>query len=247
MNRQEREHDPKSLRQRRIARREAIARSNGWSGPWPPDKPCIESAADCQNYLSRLEAGEQRAGFLTALGKNLVAFFEHLQPEHFRRFAAVLLKVAENPQASHRTRLRAVQAAIRPLQRTVMLLPRLEKAGERSLQAHLESLLLAFCRELSTDGFGRLARVLMDLSGPAAKEVSDKVRACEAALTTVTQAMGMLAALTTMQQHRAEDMNDPEMRGRWMEEADRELAEMEAEIQAGIEEGRRAEKPISRN
>jgi hypothetical protein len=65
------------------------------------------------HYLTWLEAGEQRAGFLAALGSNLVAYFEHLRPEHFQRFAAVLLHAAENPKASHRTRLRAVQAAIR--------------------------------------------------------------------------------------------------------------------------------------
>jgi len=225
------------LRRLRLERREAEARGDGWLGPWPPDKPQIESAPDCERYLTRLEGGEQWAGFLAALALNLVAFFEHLQPEHFRRFAAVLLDVAENPQASHRSRLRAVQAAIRPLRRAVTMLPKLEKAGDGSLQAHLESLLMAFVQKLSADDFGRLAALLVDLAGPAAKTASDKVRACEAALTTVTDAMAMLTELQALQERRTpdDDVNDPETRRR-AEEAESELRQMEAEIQAGIEE-----------
>lgn len=247
MNHHVAEDNGKPLRRLRLERREAEARRNGWIGPWPPDKPSIDSAADCERYLCRLEAGEQRAGFLTALGSNLVAFFEHLEPEHFQRFAGPLLDVAQDPRASHRTRLRAVQAAIRPLRRAVTILPKLEKAGDDSLQAHLEALLMAFCRELSADDFGRLAALLADLAGPAAKTASDKVRACEAALTAVAEAMGMLSDLTAMQRRWQPDfdLNDPEVR-RGMEAAARRMAEIEAEAEAEAEEARRTGKPAWR-
>ena len=175
----------------------------------------------------------------------MVAFFEHLTPEHFERFAEVLLDVAENPRASHRSRLRAVQAAIRPVRRAVAILPKLQKAGDGSLQTHLESLLMAFCQRLSAEHFGRLAGVLVELTGPAAKTTSDRVRACEAALTVVTDAMGMLSELKAMEARRAPsvDMNDPERRRR-LERAARELAEMKARTQAELEQERRGGKRV---
>jgi hypothetical protein len=168
-----------------------------------------------------------------------VAFFEHLKPEHFQRFARVLLDVAQNPKASHRSRLRAVQAAIRPLRQAVTILPKLEKAGEPSLQAHLESLLIAFCRELSPDGFARLAAVLVELAGPAAKTTSDKLWACEVALTAVTDAMGMLSELRAMRRPQAPfwDMDDRKMR-ELKEQSAREIAEIRAETKARMEKDR---------
>lgn len=210
MSKREPKNNGKPLRRLRIERREAEARGNGWQGAWPPEKPKIDSAADCEHYLCRLEGGEQRAGFLAAIGTNLVAFFEHLKPEHFERFADVLLDVAENPNASHRSRLRAVQATIRPLRRAVALLPKLEPAGDGSLQKHLESLLGGFLRKLSAEDFGRLGRVLVELTGPAAKTTSDKVRACEAALTTVTEAMAMLAEVTKIERDLTVDPPQPD-------------------------------------
>jgi len=58
-----------------------------------------------------------------------------------------------------------------------------------------------------------------------------------AALTTVTEAIGVLAELAAMQRHGVADMdlNDVEMRRR-MEDAERELAGMEAEIPAAVEQ-----------
>lgn len=239
----------KPLRRLRIEKREAEARDSGWSGLWPPEKPCIESAADCERYLTRLESGEHRAGFLGAVGNGLVAFFENLETEHFRRFAAVLFEIAQDPTASHRTRLRAVQAAIRPLRRAVGILPRLGGAGDNSLQARLESLLAAFCEALSADDFAALGAVLVELTGPAAKTASDKVRACAGALTLVTEAMQMLLDLKSAARSRplpGPDLDDPETQRR-MDEVDRELAEMDAQFQADFDEERRTGKPVRRD
>ena len=237
-------HDRKPLRRIRVEKRETTARRNGFFGEWPPTKPRIESAADCAHYLARAEAGEHRAGFLAALGSNLVAFFQDLQPEHFRRFAVLLLDVAENPTASHRSRLRAVQAAIRPLHRAVAILPKLGKADDGALRRHLEGLLMAFCEELSADDFGRLAALLIELTGPKAKTPSDRVRACEAALTIVTDGMAMLAKLGAMARRwRNDDVRDnPEVQA-----AMARLRAVKAEVEADREEERRTGKPVRRD
>jgi hypothetical protein len=244
MNRQRSEHDPKPLRRLRLERREAQARRNGYTGAWPPVRACVRSAADAEHLIARLESGEARATFLTAIGTRLVAFFEGLTPEHFRRLAITLLDIAQSPKTAHRSRVRAVRAIIKPLGQAITLLLRLEKAGQPSLQGHLESLLMAFIQELSTDDFAGLAALLVDLNGSAAKTTGDKLRGGEAVLATVTEAMRMLAELRAMQERRTpdNDVNDPEMRRR-REEADAELAEMEsdisqAEIQAGAEDER---------
>lgn len=246
MDQQRPKDEGQPLRRLRVERREAQARGNGWSGPWPPEKACIESAADCEHYLTRLESGEHRAGFLGAVGNGLVAFFQNLQPEHFRRFAAVLFNIAQDPTASHRTRLRAVQAAIRPLHRAMRVLPRLKDAGDQSLQTHLQTLLAAFCQELSADDFAALGTIMIELTGPAAKTASDKVRACTAALTLVTEALEMLVDLRSVARTLpppGPDPNDPEVQRR-REAIERELDEMEARILAEIEEERRTGKPV---
>lgn len=244
MYQQKPDDNGKPLRRLRIERREAEARGRGWTGSWPPEKPHIESAADCEHYLARLEEGELRAGFLAAVGSKLVAFFRELKPEHFRRFAAVLLEIAEDSGVAHRSRLRAVEAAIRPLRRAVTILPKLQKAGDGALQTHLESLLMAFCEALSAEHFGGLARVLVELTGPAARTTTDRLRAIEAALTAVTNAMAMLSELQVMQQQcPAEiDENHPAV-----QEAERELREIEAEVAAELEEVRRTGKPVRRD
>ena len=239
------EQADESERQIAFEQREAEARARGWVGTWPPEKPHIESPADCEHYLTRLEDGEERAGFLAALSTSLVKFFEELQSDHFRRFGAILLQVAENPKATSRTRLRAVQAAIRPMRQAIAILPKLSRASDGSRQGHLIALLSAFFDELGHDRLQRLARVLVNLAERDAKSLSDRVRTVEAALKIVTDTMEMLVEVRKMYVP-GPDMNDPELQ-RKLEEARREMAEMIAEIDADDEEERRTGKPIRRD
>ncbi len=191
-------------------------------------------------YLARLEAGEQRVGFLTALARHLVTYYETLEPGHYARFAAVVIEVAENPDAFHRSRLRAVQAVPRVFQGATKLLARLASDGDDGRWNHLEQLLSAFCQQLPPESIARLAGVLRELAGPAAKSTSDVLRAIQASLKGAREALAMQAELQALQRHYqpAYDANDPQMRLR-MEAAERELAQIDREIEAELEEEKR--------
>ncbi|MBN2447725.1 MAG: hypothetical protein JXO22_13410, partial [Phycisphaerae bacterium] len=146
---------------------------------------------------------------------------------------AVLLDVAENQNAWHRSRLRAAQAASRLLRLGLTVLPKLGKVGASVPRAHLEALLAAFCRRLSGDGFRRLAKALADLTGPAAKTTGDKLRTVKAVLATVTDTARILPELDAMRARcEAElDENSPETL-RVIEQVRREIAEIDAQIVA---------------
>ena len=232
MNNNGKNNGRRTTRQSRLDHREAQARVRGWKGTWPPERPEIDSPADVERYLARLEHGEARAGFLTALGDNLVVFFERLQPEDFERLAAVLLAVAEDRNAAHRSRLRAVQAAIAPLRRALTILPKLERADDDSLQGKLEELLLSFCRALGAESFNRLADVLVELTGPAAKTSSDKMRAAEAALKTVTDAMAMLTELRALQRRSRKPVDCPIKAAQAAKELEEIMAEFSEDVDA---------------
>lgn len=212
-----------------LERREREARERGWVGPWPPQKPRIEEPADCESYLGRLESGEHRAGFLGTLATKLVDFYEGLDEEHFRRFARTLLDVARDPKAAHRSRLQAVQAAIKPAKRALLLLTRLEETGPRSLQAKLQRLLVAFFEEFG-DELAGLAGELADLAGPGARAPSNRVRATRMAVGLTLDTLEMLEQIQRLRPRQRPNPTpvDPEASAR----AQRRLAEMRAKIDA---------------
>jgi hypothetical protein len=215
-------------------RSEKLARQNGWVGRWPPKRTHIASAGDCETHLARLELGEARAGIVRALGIALVAFFDKLQPQDFQRFAKALLQVARDGSASDRTRLRATEAAIRPLHDALPILLRLKQCGDSSLQAHLERCLAAFCEEISAEGFGQLGEILVELAETGAR-TSNKVRAVAAALRLLTSGLGMLLNLQRLAKNRplrAPERDRPEI----SDKVTAELAEMDKRLLAQIAE-----------
>lgn len=178
-----------------LSRREATARSCGYTGVFPPERPRFDDAEDVKRVSAEILAGVHRAGFIAGVGRNLIAFFEELEPETFAQFARMVLDIAENPKSSHRTRLRAIQAAFRPLRKAIKMLPKLRGAGDSPLRAHLELLLASFCSELTPERFRRLAQVFKLLGGSAARTPSDRVRTAQAALDLVYEALEMLDEL----------------------------------------------------
>jgi hypothetical protein len=187
--------DTVSLRVQRLKRREAEARQRGYAGEWPPPRVRLTCAADVEDCLARLEAGELRAGFISGLTFALVRLFPQLGPEHFRRFGRLLAVIAENRQAAHRSRLQAVQAGPRMLRQGARLLAKFKRRGG-SYEAHdrLTELLAAFSHEVARDA-ARLFAVLEELLGSEARTVSDQIRAARAGARLLVDGLLTIVAL----------------------------------------------------
>lgn len=143
---------------------EAKARQNGYTGPWPPRAPRIESATDCEHYLIRLEQGEVRAGHVRALTKKLPQFTDDLTPKHFGRFVRTTFTAAGDHRHFHRSRLRAVMAPTMVVRALTECILRLEADGAAAdrVQHHARCLVAAL-GELSRAEWEQLGHMLSEL------------------------------------------------------------------------------------
>ncbi len=148
-------------------RAEALARRNGFSGEWPPRRVIITSVEDFAAACEVLQAGDSRAGLVKAVGCALIGIFGALRPADFRGFARSLLAIAHDRKNAPRTRLRAVEAAVRPLLDAVRLVDQLRQTDHGAgsmMSAHLKSLIVAFFDELGPSGYARFRDVLLELA-----------------------------------------------------------------------------------
>lgn len=230
--------DEMPLRKLRLRRREEQARRHGYEGTWPPERAKINSPEDCRHYLDRVASGEERAGFLTSLSRCLMAYFNKLTTDDFERMGRIFLSVAENPKATVRTRIRAVESAIRACQRTLITMVRLRELDDSELLDKLVTLHGGFLRALGgEDGFERLAHVLAGLASEAAGGDLSKLRACEAMLRSLHGGFDMLNQLRVeMDMHRR--LNPPPLDPVREAELEAELETMRLQIrrEAGLED-----------
>lgn len=182
----------------REQRAESLARRHGYGGPWRVRTATITTPADFQAVLEHFEAGERRAGFAFHLSKALIAFFGQLQPEDFRRFARTLVAIVHDKKNTTRTRLRAVEAAVRPLLDAVKLMRDLRKRDTTLMLDHLEGLVRAFFEELGTSEYRRFHAALMEMAERGA--ALTRVRAIRIAMKITTE---LARALATLEEDRA--------------------------------------------
>ena len=132
---------------------------------WPADwaGPC-KTPEGVRSAMDELESGNHAARFAGAVGRGLSKFFEELTPADYARAGRLLLEVVTTPANGTRSRIRAVQAALRPLQKAIAIFPELVKAQRIGMVVRLRTMLQAFVEAIGEDGFGRMARELAGIA-----------------------------------------------------------------------------------
>ena len=207
----------------RLARREQQARERGYVGDeWPPPRAEIDTPDNWHGYLSRVQGGERRAGFLHALARTMTTFYLALEPADFRRFADQLVTIALDEKTAPRTRLRAIEGLVRPLSDGAQLLESLMRLEHRpEMTEHLERCLAGFFEGLNRRKLTDVADVLKQL---ARTQDASAVRAIGLALRLITNLAQTLAGLQAAR--RRDPPDDPELTAL----AEAELKEIEAEV-----------------
>lgn len=181
---------------------EQRAREAGYAGIWPPPpKPRVDAPEDMHNIVDQLFAGDHRANLLWQVAVHAAEFFDALSPEQCGALARKLIDLAEDAETPRRVRIRAIQAAIRPLIQLTHRARKLERvpAGDKTILGRLEANIAAFVGALGTRSpdseqpapLIRLASILFTIgsqtTGPKGRE--DQVRAITIAMDLITHMM----------------------------------------------------------
>jgi hypothetical protein len=152
--------------------------------------------------LRKLEAHDHRAGLVRVTGRKLAEFYDALDDECFSDAANVMREIAFDPKNKIRTKLRAVQAAIRPVADCVKMLPALMKAGNNVAVQTLARRMTAYMETWEEGDFTKLAKLLVQAYKDKSATYLDRVRAVEA---TIGSALTILDSVLEMQRQ-AEEM-----------------------------------------
>lgn len=232
---------------------ERRARLAGYTGTFPPPpRPRVDTEADFQNLVNGVLAGDCRANLLWQVAVHAGEFFQALKPEYCGELAKTLVDLAEDPLTPRRVRIRAIQAAVRPLISMVARARKLQRlpSGDKTLLTRLEENIKAFIVALGSNPpekegqdppLIRLARQLLGLglaTVPQGRE--DQVRAISTAMDLIGHMMDAIIAvrgdISQEMEKRREGPSKKELA-----QASKELARLEAEIQEKLDSGKLGE------
>ena len=231
-----------------LAKAEEHARKAGYDGRFPPPaKPRVDTADEFTGLVGELLAGDRRANLLWQVAVHAGEFFHALQPDHCSQLATMLVTLAEDPATPRRVRIRAIQAAIRPLIALTARARKLQRvpAGDKTLLAELEGNIAAFIGALATNPEGsqetlpplvRLAQQLLAIGMTVSdRGREDQVRAIGTAMDLITHMMDAIIAVRGDLSEQA-DRSRSQPSAQEIESARRQLAQLEADVRAKLEQ-----------
>ncbi|MCK4601042.1 MAG: hypothetical protein KAU28_01155 [Phycisphaerae bacterium] len=236
-----------------LAKAEERARRAGYRGSFPPaPKPRVDTADQFEGLVGQVLTGDRRANLLWQVAVHAGEFFHALQPDHCSQLATVLVKLAEDPETPRRVRIRAIQAAIRPLIALTARARKLQRvpAGDQTLLGELEQNIAAFIGSLATnpedskETFPPLVRLAQQLftigTTTTEKGREDQVRAISTAMDLITHMMDAIIAVRgdlSEQAARSRSQASPQE----IEAARRQLTQLEADVRAKLEQPQQQE------
>lgn len=171
----------------------------GLKEPVPERLPTTPEA--WMDNLRKLEAHDHRAGLVRVTGRKLAEFYDALDDTCFISAARIMREIAFDPKNKIRTKIRAVQASIKPVADCVKMLPKLMQSGNMVAVQTLAHRLTVYMDSWNEGDFARLAKLLVLAYKDRTASHLDRVRAIEA---TIGSALTILDSVLEMQRQAEE-------------------------------------------
>jgi len=221
----------------------AHARKNGYTYAWPPPPlPGVRGPDDFRRRIAEInESPGIRSGLLASAAVHAATFFEAIEPADCMALGQRLVDLSLNRATTRLVRLRAIQAAIRPLIEMIRRAARLQTMPDvdSALLERLEANVRAFIEPLGRTVPGRnqsalalMARELVATGSKLHQPGTTTIRAIQTLLAITVSMMDTLLAVRAevapRQQHKQRPSRAKLRRAR------AEFAELEAQARSAL-------------
>ncbi|MCK4342133.1 MAG: hypothetical protein KAY37_10475 [Phycisphaerae bacterium] len=141
------------------------------------------TTSDFKAVLGNVAAGDARASYVEVVGRKCLEFVDALTTDDFSAMGKQLVRIVTDPKTAPRTKLRAAEAVLKQLPRSIEILKITKGEIVPVVADHIQKYLHAFLEGLGDGGVKRMATELLDLAlPPGSKGYATAVRASSALL-----------------------------------------------------------------
>jgi hypothetical protein len=153
------------------------------------------SSTEWLGFLEKLQSGDHRASLVSATGARLSEFYNSLEDKHFADAARIIRSIALNDENTLRTKIRAVQAALSPIEKCTLMLPRLLRDGHNAAAEKLARRMTAYMNAWKPGDFAKFAKVLINSCKEADASDWDRIRAIDAMIGSSLEVLNIVLQL----------------------------------------------------